>query len=70
MKDNGPVNMQRKQEKTQTIIDRPQISFLTNSEQKKRKRERDVVITVYRKADSPLAARRLSRDAIIRFAEL
>lgn len=69
MKDNGPVNMHRKQEKTQTIIDRPQISFLTYSE-KEEKSERELVITVYRRASSPLAARQLSREAIIRFAEL
>lgn len=41
MKDNGPVNMHRKQDKTQTIIDRPQISFLTNSERKERKQREE-----------------------------
>lgn len=67
LKDNGPVNMQKKREETPTPIDCPQISFQAHSESK---RESRMVITVYRRGSCPLAVRKLSWEAIIRFAEL
>lgn len=57
----------KEREETPTTIDCPQIGFQTHSENK---RERRVVITVYRRGSCPLATRRLSWEAIIRFVEL
>lgn len=65
LKDTGPVNMQKKREETQTSIDCPQISFQIHRESKKETRCDNSI-----PGSCPLAARLLSWEAIIRFAEL